>query len=98
MYHVGTRSGNKRWQYVTVRSTCIPKRPVGAVSCYVWFGQESEAGELVVSNTCRVTASQLREFLRRSLDKYKRALVEPGEVGSEIDLFLESLFGTVLGT
>ncbi|CAM9787212.1 unnamed protein product, partial [Hapterophycus canaliculatus] len=41
--------------------------------------QESEAGELVVSNTCRVTASQAKEFLRRSLDKYKRALVEPGE-------------------
>lgn len=41
--------------------------------------QESEAGELVVSNTCRVTASQAEEFLRRCLDKYKRALVEPGE-------------------
>ncbi|CAM9647891.1 unnamed protein product, partial [Ectocarpus fasciculatus] len=41
--------------------------------------QEAEAGELVVSNTCRVTASQAKEFLRRSLDKYKRALVEPGE-------------------
>lgn len=33
-----------------------------------------------MSNTCRITVSQLREFLRRSLDKYKRALVEPGEV------------------
>ena len=43
--------------------------------------QEADAGELVVSNTCRITASQLREFLRRALDKYKRALVEPGEVG-----------------
>lgn len=32
-----------------------------------------------MSNTCRLTASQLRELLRRSLDKYKRALVEPGE-------------------
>ena len=56
--------------------------PFRAVPCRstLYFGQESEAGELVVSNTCRVTASQLREFLRRSLDKYKRALVEPGEV------------------
>ncbi len=34
----------------------------------------------MVSNTCRITASQIREFLRRALDKYKRALVEPGEV------------------
>lgn len=44
-----------------------------------WPDQESEAGELVMSNTCRLTSSQLDEFLRRSLDKYKRALVEPGE-------------------
>lgn len=41
--------------------------------------QESEEGELIVSNTCRLTASQLEELLRMSLDKYKRALVEPGE-------------------
>lgn len=43
-------------------------------------GQAKEAGQLVMANTCRITASQLDEFLRRSLDKYKRALVEPGEV------------------
>lgn len=41
--------------------------------------QESEEGELIVSNTCRLTASQLVKLLRMSLDKYKRALVEPGE-------------------
>ncbi|CAM9833807.1 unnamed protein product [Pylaiella littoralis] len=61
--------------------------PAGSAKFKSWWDfagvegapEESEAGELVVSNTCRVTASQLREFLRRSLDKYKRALVEPGE-------------------
>ncbi|CAN0455678.1 unnamed protein product [Ascophyllum nodosum] len=41
--------------------------------------EESEEGELIMCNTCRLTASQLKELLRYSLDKYKRSLVEPGE-------------------
>lgn len=41
--------------------------------------EAAEASELVMANTCRLTASQLDEFLYRALDKYKRALVEPGE-------------------
>lgn len=78
-------------------TTSVTSNVPGPCFCTLCCGQESEAGELVVSNTCRVTASQLREFLRRSLDKYKRALVEPGEVSSEIETFFEqAVTGQVL--
>lgn len=81
--------------------------------CLLWLlscwspEQAAEASELVMANTCRLTASQLDEFLYRALDKYKRALVEPGEVifafphqfcclGTIVDIFARALYDAVM--
>ncbi|CAM9327987.1 unnamed protein product, partial [Discosporangium mesarthrocarpum] len=38
-----------------------------------------ESKELLLRNACGVSMKQLEVFLTKALDKYKKALVEPGE-------------------